>query len=273
MPDAYRSHRRRPRRHGFVARSRLCVVRRRCEMLRPISDPTGPQRVSLRRAYDGAVEPEGSRAVDSEGDGWCDPQGLAIRKGGAVRRRRLWAILALCTLVLAAACSSDDGEAAARRTEEAAATELIVGISWNNYNEERWAKWDEPAIKEALAAGGAEYISTDAGSLDRAAAHRHREPDLAGRRRADHPRPGRRGDPAGGAERPGAGHPGDRVRPSDRGSRCPVHHVRQRRGRTDAGGGRSRPGPEGQLRLHQGQLRRRERGLPAEWPARGPAGR
>ncbi len=37
-------------------------------------------------------------------------------------------------------------------------------MSWNNYNEERWAKWDEPAIQEALAAGGAEYISTDAGS-------------------------------------------------------------------------------------------------------------
>jgi D-xylose transport system substrate-binding protein len=37
-------------------------------------------------------------------------------------------------------------------------------MSWNNYNEERWAKWDEPAIKAALEAGGAEYISSDAGS-------------------------------------------------------------------------------------------------------------
>ncbi len=39
-----------------------------------------------------------------------------------------------------------------------------VGVSWNNYTEERWAKWDEPAIKAALAAAGAEYLSNDAKS-------------------------------------------------------------------------------------------------------------
>jgi D-xylose transport system substrate-binding protein len=42
--------------------------------------------------------------------------------------------------------------------------ELIVGVSWNNYNEERWAKSDEPAIVAALEAGGATYINSDAGS-------------------------------------------------------------------------------------------------------------
>lgn len=41
---------------------------------------------------------------------------------------------------------------------------LVVGVSWNNYQEERWAKADEPAIQEALAAAGASYISSDAGS-------------------------------------------------------------------------------------------------------------
>src|SRR5215471_6888762 len=40
----------------------------------------------------------------------------------------------------------------------------VVGVSWNNFQEERWAKWDEPAIKDALAAGGATYISNDAKS-------------------------------------------------------------------------------------------------------------
>jgi D-xylose transport system substrate-binding protein len=39
-----------------------------------------------------------------------------------------------------------------------------VGVSWNNYQEERWAKWDEPAIKAALTAGGANYVSNDAKS-------------------------------------------------------------------------------------------------------------
>ena len=29
----------------------------------------------------------------------------------------------------------------------------VVGVSWNNFQEERWAKWDEPAIKDALEPG------------------------------------------------------------------------------------------------------------------------
>ncbi|MCB1517480.1 MAG: substrate-binding domain-containing protein [Hyphomicrobiaceae bacterium] len=41
---------------------------------------------------------------------------------------------------------------------------LVVGVSWNNFQEERWGKWDEPAMKEVLAANGATYISTDAQS-------------------------------------------------------------------------------------------------------------
>jgi D-xylose transport system substrate-binding protein len=45
-----------------------------------------------------------------------------------------------------------------------AAAPCVVGVSWNNYQEERWAKWDEPAIKAALTAGGATYISNDAKS-------------------------------------------------------------------------------------------------------------
>jgi D-xylose transport system substrate-binding protein len=43
-------------------------------------------------------------------------------------------------------------------------TGCTVGVSWNNFQEERWAKWDEPAIKAALAEGGATYISNDAKS-------------------------------------------------------------------------------------------------------------
>jgi D-xylose transport system substrate-binding protein len=39
-----------------------------------------------------------------------------------------------------------------------------VGVSWNNYQEERWAKFDEPAIKAAVEAGGGKYISNDAKS-------------------------------------------------------------------------------------------------------------
>jgi D-xylose transport system substrate-binding protein len=45
-----------------------------------------------------------------------------------------------------------------------AQSSCVVGVSWNNFQEERWAKWDEPAIKAALAAGGGTYISNDAKS-------------------------------------------------------------------------------------------------------------
>ncbi len=41
---------------------------------------------------------------------------------------------------------------------------VTIGVSWNNFQEERWGKWDEPAMKAALAAAGADYVSTDAQS-------------------------------------------------------------------------------------------------------------
>jgi D-xylose transport system substrate-binding protein len=43
----------------------------------------------------------------------------------------------------------------------AMAKDVTVGVSWSNFQEERW-KTDEAAIKKALAAHGAKYISADA---------------------------------------------------------------------------------------------------------------
>ena len=43
----------------------------------------------------------------------------------------------------------------------AMAKDLTVGVSWSNFQEERW-KTDEAAIKKALDAHGAKYISADA---------------------------------------------------------------------------------------------------------------
>ncbi len=62
------------------------------------------------------------------------------------------------------AAASTAPSAAASVAASAAATGCTVGVSWNNYQEERWAKWDEPAIKAALAAAGDTYISNDAKS-------------------------------------------------------------------------------------------------------------
>jgi D-xylose transport system substrate-binding protein len=44
-----------------------------------------------------------------------------------------------------------------------ASAQTVVGVSWNNFQEERW-KTDEAAIKGVLDAAGAKYISTDAQS-------------------------------------------------------------------------------------------------------------
>jgi len=43
----------------------------------------------------------------------------------------------------------------------AMAKDIVVGVSWSNFQEERW-KTDEAAIKSALAPSGAKYISADA---------------------------------------------------------------------------------------------------------------
>ena len=86
------------------------------------------------------------------------------------RSAKILVLLAVFALIVAA-CSSDDADdttttAAEGGTEttEASGDGPVIGVSWNNYNEERWALWDEPAIKAAIEAGGGSYISTDAGS-------------------------------------------------------------------------------------------------------------
>jgi len=51
---------------------------------------------------------------------------------------------------------------AALLTSAAAAQAQLVGVSWSNFQEERW-KTDEAAIKAELAKHGATYVSADAG--------------------------------------------------------------------------------------------------------------
>lgn len=85
--------------------------------------------------------------------------------------KRLLPLLAVIAIVVAA-CGGDgatDTTSPGGGTDTTAADgggdgEIIVGVSWNNYQEERWARWDEPAIQAALEEAGAQYISTDAGS-------------------------------------------------------------------------------------------------------------
>jgi len=81
--------------------------------------------------------------------------------------RRL-AVLTAAVAILGAACQAAPGGATpgagtpGAGSPTTAATECTVGVSWNNYQQPRWAKADEPAIQEAVQAGGGTYIRTDA---------------------------------------------------------------------------------------------------------------
>jgi D-xylose transport system substrate-binding protein len=77
---------------------------------------------------------------------------------------RLMIAVLLCASLFAAACGDDDDTATEPGDEPAAGGDCVVGVSWNNYQEERWAKWDEPALQAAIEAGGGTYISNDAKS-------------------------------------------------------------------------------------------------------------
>ena len=76
--------------------------------------------------------------------------------------RRL-AALAFGAMVVLGACSSNTpGASGGAGGSGVAATDCKVGVSWNNYSQERWKKADEPAMQKAIAAGGGSYIRADA---------------------------------------------------------------------------------------------------------------
>ncbi len=78
---------------------------------------------------------------------------------------RRGAVLMAVVAIALTACSSGGGASSAPSAAPSqAAADCKVGMSWNNYQEERWAKWDEPAIKAAIEAGGGEYFANDAKS-------------------------------------------------------------------------------------------------------------
>ena len=73
--------------------------------------------------------------------------------------RRLAVVVAGAMVVLSA-CSSNPSAPAGG--SGGTATGCTVGVSWNNYSQERWKKADEPAMQKAIAAKGGKYIRADA---------------------------------------------------------------------------------------------------------------
>ena len=54
------------------------------------------------------------------------------------------------------------GSGKCRASASAAAGDCTVGVSWNNFQQPRWAAHDQPNIKKTVEAGGGTYIDADA---------------------------------------------------------------------------------------------------------------
>ena len=82
----------------------------------------------------------------------------------------------LSVVFVLAACTTGGGTSAAPSTAASApvasepaasapasaAAACTVGVSWNNFQQPRWAAHDEPGIRDTVEAGGGTYISADA---------------------------------------------------------------------------------------------------------------
>jgi D-xylose transport system substrate-binding protein len=60
------------------------------------------------------------------------------------------------------AAPASSAPASAEASASAAAGDCTVGVSWNNFQQPRWAAHDEPNLKKTVEDGGGTYISADA---------------------------------------------------------------------------------------------------------------
>jgi len=72
--------------------------------------------------------------------------------------RRLAALVGAAAVIVTA-CSTGGGTAA---PTGGAGADCTVGVSWNNFQQPRWAAHDQPNIKSTVEAGGGTYIDADA---------------------------------------------------------------------------------------------------------------
>jgi D-xylose transport system substrate-binding protein len=87
-----------------------------------------------------------------------------------MRIQRLGALLAIVAIGLAAcgngssasASASASGDASESAAATTGAADCTIAVSWNNFQQPRWAAADEPNIKQVVEDAGGEYISADA---------------------------------------------------------------------------------------------------------------
>ena len=78
---------------------------------------------------------------------------------------RKFAALAAVTAIMVGACSNSSASPSAAAPSTGASTaagSCVVGVSWNNFQQPRWAAHDEPGIQKTVEAGGGSYIRADA---------------------------------------------------------------------------------------------------------------
>ncbi len=77
--------------------------------------------------------------------------------------RRL-AVIAGAAAILVSACSSSatPEPSAAASGGGGTASDCVVGVSWNNFQQPRWAAADKPNIQQTVEAAGGTYIDADA---------------------------------------------------------------------------------------------------------------
>jgi D-xylose transport system substrate-binding protein len=71
-------------------------------------------------------------------------------------------VTAFAALILAACTSASPGASTGESAGGSAAAGCTVAVSWNNFQQPRWAAHDEPNLKKTVEDGGGSYISADA---------------------------------------------------------------------------------------------------------------
>jgi D-xylose transport system substrate-binding protein len=80
--------------------------------------------------------------------------------------RKLAVLTALAAVTLAACTSASPGASAGGSAGGSAAAACTVGVSWNNFQQPRWAAHDKPNIQKTVEDGGGTYIDADANLSD-----------------------------------------------------------------------------------------------------------
>jgi D-xylose transport system substrate-binding protein len=80
---------------------------------------------------------------------------------------RRFAVLTAIAAVFLAACTSSSpaastGASSVASVAASAAAKCVVGVSWNNFQQPRWAAHDKPNLQKTIEAGGGTYYDADA---------------------------------------------------------------------------------------------------------------